>query len=130
MAVDKIIQVYDNVFKGVMKAPKGELLIGDQEKGLSPYNLLLGALGSCYYHTFVEIAKKKRLTFDGANVEITGKKRTVVPTTLETALIKIVIKNASDEKKFVKTAELAADNCSIHATISKVAKIDLEVAFE
>ena len=130
MAIDKITFAYENTFKGVAKAPKGEMLIGDQEGGLRPYNLLLAALGGCFYHTFVEIATKKRLTFDSAEMEITGNRSTEAPYMLHDALIKLTVKNASDQAQFLKTGQLAEVNCSIHNTLSKVAKISLEMYFK
>ena len=42
----------------------------------------------------------------------------------------MVIKNPSNEQQLLKSAELGAKYCSIYETISKVAKINLEVIFE
>jgi putative redox protein len=42
----------------------------------------------------------------------------------------MVVFNGSDEEKLRKAADLGAKFCSIHETISKVAKIDLVVTFE
>ena len=128
--MDKILFNFENTFNGVMKSPKGEVLIGDNENGQRPYNLLFGALGGCFYHTFLEVATKKRLTFGGAEMEISGVRRSEAPYTLSNINIKLIIKNADNEKQFTKTAELAAEHCSIHKTLSKVADISLEVVFE
>lgn len=128
--MDKVNFKFENTFNGYMESPKGKVLIGDLENGQRPYNLLFGALGACYYHTFLEIANKKRLSFAGAEIEIDGVRRTEAPYTLANVFITITIKNADNEKQFFKTAELAAQHCSIHNTISEVANMSLEVKFE
>lgn len=127
-AVEKVKLEYTNEYTGHMEVKGGTISVG--QGGLSPYNLLLGALGGCLYHTFYDIVQKKRLTFDGVRMEIDGVKRESIPTTLATAHIKFIIKNASNEKQFTKSVELAEQYCSIHATVSKVAEITLELIFE
>lgn len=128
MAVETVKIKFSPDYKGQLEVKNGILPMG--EGGFSPYNLLLGALGGCLYHTFLEIVRKKRLTFDDVTMEIGGEKRTTTPTTLETVKLKFVIKGASDQKQFEKSVKLAEEYCSIHATISKVAKIELELVFE
>jgi putative redox protein len=129
MAVEPVSLTFTNEFVGELKVAKGTVPLGDQEHGIQPYNLLLGALGSCFYSTFLDIVKKKRLTFEGATLVLSGKKREIVPTTLETVEIKMTIKNASNQPQFLRSAELGAQYCSIHETISKVAKISITVEF-
>ncbi|MGI6392129.1 MAG: OsmC family protein [Candidatus Izemoplasmatales bacterium] len=130
MATDTILTKWNSDFEGVMEAPKGKILLGDQPSGLSPYNLLFGALASCFYATFLSIADKKKLSFTSATVEVSGKKREDKIATLEYVKMILTIKDASDQKQILRSAELGAEYCSIHATISKVAKIDLEVRFD
>lgn len=130
MAVDNIKLDFSNTFKGVVYAPHGQVKIGTDDGDLLPYHLLFGALGSCFYSTFLTIVKKKRLTFDGATLEISGKKREIDPPTLEYVKIEMVIKNPSNEEQFLKSAELGAKYCSIHETIKQVAKIEMDVKFE
>ncbi len=130
MAVDNIRFEWKEDFQGRMFSPNGSLPLGSDIGEMRPYHLLFGALGGCFYSTFVGIAKKKRLLFSGAKMEISGVKREEVPTTLKEVLIKLVIMNPSNENQFLKTAELSAEHCSVHETIAKVAKIDLEVSFE
>ena len=131
MALDTIKQVWDNQFRGEMETPTGKITLGDQDQGIYPYHLLFGALGSCFYSTFLSIATKKRLTFDKATVEVSGNKGTGKEINLlEKATIKLVITNPSNEKGLTRSAELGAKFCSIHETISKVAHIELIVEFE
>lgn len=129
-AVEPVKLVFTNEFVGEVQVEKGTIKIGEQENGMMPYNLLLGALGSCFYSTFLDIVRKKRLTFDGATLEITGEKRTEVPTTLESVQMKMVIKNPSNQAQFDRSVELGLKYCSIHETISKVAKIVTTVEYQ
>jgi putative redox protein len=93
--------------------------------------MLFGALGSCFYSTFLSIAKKKRLSFDKAEVEVSGHKGTGKEINLlEKVIIKLVIWNPSNEKALKRSAELGSKFCSIHETISKVADIELIVEFQ
>ncbi len=130
MKTDNITLNFNPDFVGTMTSPTGTVLLGEQTNGVEPYHLLYGALGSCFYATFLGITKKKRLTFTNATIEVSGRKRDLVPPTLEEVLIKMVIFDASDEAQFLKSAELGTQYCSIHETISKVAKMSLEVSFQ
>jgi putative redox protein len=130
MAADVVKIDFKNSYVGTMTTPRGQVLIGAQEGGLRPYNLLFGALGSCFYATFLSIVEKKRLSFDSATVEISGRHREDQIATLEYVQIKITIRGASDEKQFLRSVELGAKYCSIHETISKVATMEEVVVFE
>jgi len=128
MAVETVKLEFDSNYQGQMEVKNGVIPIG--KEAFLPYNLLFGALGSCLYYTFMDIVIKKRLTFEKVNLEISGVKRQTVPTTLEEVNIKFIIKGASDQKQFEKSVKLAEEYCSIHATIAKVAKINVELSFE
>ena len=116
-------------FKGELIAKNGSAAIGKQESSLAPYDLMLGALGACYYSTFVDIADKMRLDYQRATIDIHGIKRDEVPTTLKEVSMTMTIQGTPDEKGFARAAELAAKYCSVHETISKVAKIQLDLKF-
>jgi putative redox protein len=75
------------------------------------------------------VANKKKLIFKDANLEISGIKRDTIPATLEYLKIVFTIRGGQDEAQLKTSAELGAKYCSIHETISKVAKIDLVVNF-
>ncbi len=124
---------FKNTFEGVLKASRGDINIGMKEGEASPYELLCGALASCLYATFLEIVGKKKLAFDSCRINITGEKRTIVPTTLEWVKVEFNIQVAKDqetnEKAFIKSAELATKYCSIFQTISQVAKMEHSVRF-
>ncbi len=130
MAVDNIKLAFDPQFVGTMTSPSGTIKLGDQEGGMAPYHLLFGAVGSCFYATFLSIASKKRLTFTKAELEISGEKRTEVPPTLNHVKIELTVYNPSNEEGLIKSSELGAQFCSIHETLSKVAKMELVVLFK
>ncbi len=130
MKTDQISMSFDNQFIGTMSSPKGDVKLGSQEQGQSPYHLLYGALGSCFYATFLSVALKMRLTFDKAELKVSGTKRDQSPATLEQVTIDLIVYNPSDETKLEKAAHLGATHCSIHETISKVAEMNLNVEFK
>lgn len=129
MALDNIKLEFTNTFKGTMTAPNGCVKIGNEPGEMRPYNLLFGALGACFYSTFLDIAAKKRETFGKASLEISGRKRVGEVATLEYVFIGMTIHNPCHEEQMKKCAELAAKFCSVYATISKVATIDLDIKF-
>jgi len=129
MAIQKIEVMFKDGFKGEMTAKKAKAAVGGGEGLLAPYDMLLGALATCLYSTFLDVIEKKRITFDKANVIVTGEKRESIPMTLKWVNVVIEIQNASNEKGVNKAAELAAKYCSVYQTISKVAEMSLKVDF-
>lgn len=120
---------FERQFEGRLNAARAAAEVGTGEGRLRPYDMLLGALGACYYSTFVDIADKMRLEYEGANIAVHGVKRDEVPTTLKEVEMVFTIKGAKDEKGFARAGELAAKYCSVHDTVSKVADIHLELRF-
>src|SRR5690606_15291860 len=110
--------VFDQNFIGEMTSPTGTIKLGSQENGMKPYHLLFGALASCFYATFISVANKMRLTFSDVEIEVSGNKRDAVPATLDQVRIDMVVYNGSDQAKLQKAAELGAEYCSIHETVS------------
>lgn len=131
MALDNVKFEWTSDYVGTMSSPTGSIAVGDQKGGMQPYHLLFGALGGCFYSTFLEIAKKKRLTFTKAEVEISGEKPVIAGevTTLRKMKIRMMVDNPSNEDKLRQSADLATRNCSIHKTLSAVAKIEMELVF-
>ena len=121
---------FTNEFEGTLTAKNGAVKVGKGEGMLAPYELLLGALGGCFYSTFLGIAEKMRLEFAGAALSIHGVKREEVPTTLKTVEMTFTIRGAKAEKGFRRAAELASKYCSIHETLSRVAEMSLQVVLE
>lgn len=116
-------------FHGELKAKNSVTKIGSEEGSIAPYDMMLGALGSCYYATFMDIVKKKRLVYDKVTIEISGVKREEIPTTLKNVDMIVTVYGATSEKGFEQTSKLAAKYCSVHETISKVADINLILKF-
>ena len=129
MSVLKIEVKFKEGFKGELITNNGTALIGETEGTLAPYDMLLASLASCLYATFLAVMNKKRITSDGSDVIVTGEKRKEIPSTLTWVNVVIEIKNASNEKGVLKAADMAAKYCSIYQTLSKVAKMNLEVKF-
>ena len=130
MKADPVKLQFDNQFVGELTSPTSTIKVGSQEQGIKPYHMLFGALGSCFYATFLSIANKMRLTFEKAEIEINGSKRDETPATLEYVKIEFTIYGGIDQTKLQKASELGAKYCSIHETVSKVANIELIVLFK
>ncbi len=130
MKTDLVTLHFGSTFTGSAESPTGRVIIGDQPDGMMPYHLLYGAIGSCFYATFLSVANKKKLTFDRAKIEINGVKRDKIPATLETVHIKFIITNPSDKAQLTEASELGAKFCSIHETVSKVAEVTMDVLFD
>lgn len=130
MKTDQVVVAFDSNFVGTMTSPTAKVALGGQTNGAQPYHLLYGALASCFYSTFLSVAKKKRLTFKNAVLTVNGTKRDQTPPTLEHVAIEMVVEGATDPEAIKKSAELGAQYCSIHETIKQVAKIDLNVTFK
>src|SRR6056297_2132887 len=118
---------FESEFLGELIANKGRATVGVEENTLEPYDMLFGALGSCYYSTFLDVAKKKRIDFDHAEIHIEGVKKDTPPTTLEWVKVRLDVKNSSNNLGLEKAASLAAEYCSVYVTISKVADISWEI---
>ena len=77
---------FEYPFQGIARNKDGySVNIGIEEGNAKPYDLLLSALGSCLYATFLSIANKKELSFKEVEIELSGEKRDEVPTTRKTA---------------------------------------------
>ena len=129
MAVLSIKTVFDPAFKGTLVTSRARVPVGDGEGALYPYDMLLGALSSCFYSTFLDILEKKRVTIEAAELDVSGEKRTEVPTTLSWVTVRLTVRGASDRAAIERSAELAGKYCSIYQTLSHVATMKTEVAF-
>ena len=129
MSSKHVTLTFEQAFKGKLEAERGSVAIGLENNTLAPYDLLLGALGSCLYATFLEIVNKKRLTFESVKIEIQGVKREIVPTTLETVEVLFSVKGASKPKGFEQALKLATEYCSVYQTIAKVADMSYSINF-
>lgn len=112
-------------FVGTLQTQLGEFSVGRQKGDLLPYDMVLGALGSCYYATFLGIAEKMRLEYEKVEIDIRGAKRQEVPTTLEWVEVKLDFYGVApkQDNKFARAVDLAGQYCSVHEMIAQVAKI-------
>ena len=103
--------------------------IGGRDGEVFPYDMLLGALSSCFYYTLLEILEKRKAEIPEIEIVVTGEKREKVPTTLDWVNMDITVHADVDQAQFLRFVDLAAKYCSIHETISKVATIKHDVHF-
>lgn len=129
MAIQKNNIKFTNEFNGELITERGNVKIGSGNGEVYPYDMLFGALASCLYATFLDVAKKKHIEYKSVDIEVTGEKRTETPTTLKWVNVKMIIKDAQKEAGLIKSAELAAKYCSIYQTIALVADMNLEIEF-
>ena len=122
---------FSQPFRGTGRNDRNCIIkIGGEDQESGPYDLLLMSLGSCLYSTFEDIMGKKKLTFEKLEIDISGEKRTEVPTTLEYCNAIFTVKTDENKKKaFIKSLELACKYCSIYNTLSYVAEMHSEMVF-
>ena len=118
---------FTNEFQGELIAPKSIVKIGSEDGTVAPYDMLLGALGSCLYSTFLDVMKKKRIKFERFEMVITGEKRTEVPTTLKWVNVDARVYAPEKENRVSESFRLATEYCSIYQTISHVAEMSYEI---
>ena len=132
MAAQKHVSMeFSMPFKGKGITDRGNTIeIDEGNKYVEPYDLLFMSLGSCLYSTFEDIITKKKLSYEMFEMDITGEKRTEVPTTLKYCNIIFKAKTTENNKKaFKKSMELACKYCSIYNTLSHVAEMHSEMVF-
>jgi len=103
--------------------------LGSSPGSFAPYELLLGALSYCLFSTFVSIAQKMQLSYEGLDMDITGVKRDEKVATLETCDIKVTAKGVEDEQKFAKSFEIATRYCSVFQTLGNVAQMKWDISY-
>lgn len=115
--------------KGKMELEHGPVvpLAGtNDDAGVAPYQMLLGALGYCLYWTLHDVMVKQRIDFGKVDVEISGEKKTEGITHLDWAKVHMVIEATEENAdKVLKAVELAQKHCSIFYTLQHVAKIEV-----
>ena len=120
---------FERAFKGELVAKNITVPIGSEAGTLAPYDMMLGALGSCYYSNFRGITEKMRLEYERVDISVRGVKREEIPTLLKEVEMVVTVYGAKEQKGFARAAELAGKYCSVHETIAQVAKIHTELRF-
>ncbi|MDP3386014.1 MAG: OsmC family protein [Eubacteriales bacterium] len=129
MTIQRVELSFQQEFKGQLITDNHTIDIGTEKGSLAPYDMLLGALASCYYSTFLDVVNKKKLSFDKVDIIVTGEKREEIPTTLKWVNLDIKILGAASQKGIVKAGEMAAKYCSVYQTISHVADMKWNISF-
>lgn len=129
MSVKEVALKFNYAFEGTLYAPNGNAEIGVKEGTLAPYDMLFGALAGCLYSTFLDVAMKKRISYESVDLLVTGEKRKEIPSTLKWVHVKALVHNPEKELGLEQAFELATRFCSIYETISKVAKMTYEIDF-
>lgn len=128
MKTDQIKLEFQNEAKGKVIAPRGEIKIGDGEGEYAPYHLLYGALGSCYYYTFLALCRKQKLEFDKVKVTIDGEKHESSVALLKEVIVDVEIWSKDNKDRITKAAGQGAKYCSIYNTIQSIpAEVILKV---
>ena len=132
MSTIEVGLTFKDGFNGVLEAKNTSIQVGGTEGTAAPYDMLLGALGSCLYATFLDIAVKKRIEYDRVEIKIKGEKRTEVPMTLKEVDIEAVVygSKAEKEKGLTQAFQLATRYCSVFQTVAKVAEMHPRIRFE
>lgn len=121
---------FNEGFKGQLIAQNATVPIGVNIGEVRPYDMLLGALASCLFATFMDVAKKKQIHYDSVAIHVDGEKREEVPMTLKEVDIQFAVKGATNEQGLAKAMDLACKYCSIYQTIAHVATMTHNITFE
>jgi putative redox protein len=125
----KVNMAFGREFRGEMQAKNATVQVGKEENCLAPYEMLLGGLGACFYSTFVDIADKMRLSFDRAQIALSGVRREEAPRHLVRVTLVFTVFGAEQSKGFLRAVDLAEKYCSIRYTVAQVADIQVVTVF-
>lgn len=121
---------YENGFHGTYEVNGFTIKIGNEEGSVAPYDMTYGAIASCLYATYLNLLTEKHLTIRGADVDISGVKREMIPTTLEDITIKITVYSDEELDVLQYTFNQALATCSMVQTFKHVADIHTEFVLE
>lgn len=123
--------LFNPKFKGEGITDTGlKIPLGMEESQARPYDLLLIGLGTCFYANFMALSMEKKISFDSAEIDLSGTKREETPATLKNCRLEMKVKGAENESGLETVFNLACKNCSIYQTISQVAEMESEIVFE
>ncbi len=110
---------------GVAIAIDGSPVIGGENKGVRPMELLLMGLGGCSGIDIVNILGKMKQTVDEFSITIDGdREQGVEPSLFEKIHVKFNLKGNLDQDKVEKAVNLSMEKyCSVAKTLEKSAKI-------
>ena len=117
---------FENGFHGTYQVGEQTLKIGHEL--IQPYDMTYGAVASCFYATFLLVAKERGVSISGAEIRVSGRKRTQVPTTLEYLNLRMIPVSTAGREELEACMQEALQKCSMMATIRQVAEIDAALA--
>lgn len=123
---------FDNRFNGELVGDRHKTAIGGSGESFVPYELLYGALSSCVHATVLGVVQKMKLSYDEVTYDVTGTKRTEIPTFLTDVYFNVIMTGVPEDKqkKMTKAIELGTEYCSIYNTLAKVATMHLKIEFK
>jgi uncharacterized OsmC-like protein len=119
--------LFENGFHGRYTVRGQELVIGYDE--IQPYDMTYGAIASCLYSTFCEIAHESGVEIRRCSVHVSGTKRSTVPSTVSRLLIRFAPEADADPSFLEQAFQEALEKCSMVATFRCVAEIDAAIEF-
>lgn len=103
--------------------------VGGENKGIRPMETVLVGLGGCTGMDVVSILNKMRVSFEGFDMEILGKRADEHPKVYEHITVRYRFgADRADEEKIVRAVSLSQEKyCSVSAMLAQSAKIDAEI---
>ena len=98
---------------------------GGQDRGMTPPELLLAALGSCAAYYAVEYLRARNLPAQGVEVIVHGEKA-AGPARLGSFLIEVLVPELPEERH-VEGVKAAVKKCLIHNTLLHAPSIEIAV---
>ena len=102
--------------------------IGGKERGLTPMELLAGALASCISIDILMILNKQNIELDNYSVSVDAKKKNSVPSPFEKIHLVFSIDAEIDLLKVERAIQLSIDKyCSVKASLNTGIQITREI---
>ena len=102
--------------------------IGGKEKGLTPMELLAGALASCISIDILMILNKQNIEPDNYSVSVDAKKKNSVPSPFEKIHLVFTMNKEIDLNKVQRAIELSIDKyCSVKESLNPEIIITSEI---
>ena len=102
--------------------------IGGKEKGLTPMELLAGALASCISIDILMILNKQSIELDNYSVSVDAKKKNSVPSPFEEIHLVFTMNKEIDLNKVQRAIQLSIDKyCSVKESLNPEIIITSEI---
>ena len=102
--------------------------IGGKEKGLTPMELLAGALASCISIDILMILNKQSIELDNYSVSVDAKKKNSVPSPFEEIHLVFTMNREIDLNKVQRAIQLSIDKyCSVKESLNPEIIITSEI---